>query len=59
MESKSTILLSKETRSRLLKEGKKNQTYDEIIQELLEYKYKKGHLKRNTHNITSSDISSQ
>lgn len=59
MEGKSTILLSKETRSRLLNEGKKNQTYDEIIQELLEYKSKKNRLKRDTHNITSSDIISR
>lgn len=44
---KSTILLEKETRTMLSKIGRKNQTYDQIIRELIEIKNKVSSLEIN------------
>ena len=38
MREKSTILVNKETRKKLSEIGKKNQTYDQLIQELINLK---------------------
>lgn len=53
---KSTILLKKETRILLSKLGRKNQTYDQIIRELIEAKNKISLLENENGNLCSSKL---
>ncbi|ALI34769.1 hypothetical protein NMY3_00557 [Candidatus Nitrosocosmicus oleophilus] len=53
---KSTILVDKETRSMLSKIGRKNQSYDQIIRELIETKNRVGLLEIDAGNFSSSEL---
>ncbi len=54
--SKSTILLEKETRALLTEIGRKKQTYDQIIQELIKSKNKLDSLESKTLNLDPSEL---
>jgi predicted CopG family antitoxin len=53
---KSTILVDKETRSMLSKIGRKNQSYDQIIRELIETKNRISLLEIEAGNFSSSEL---
>ena len=57
MNNKSTILLSKETRALLLRIGRKNQTYDQVIKELINTKSRLDVLESQNKNYSSESFS--
>ena len=56
-DNKSTIQLEKETRTLLSKIGRKDQTYDQVIKELIISKNKLDKLEDKTRNLHQSSLS--